>query len=298
MARRNRSGGLELNFDGLADSVTNLVGALILLVVMIIGVSKDAVMHADPPPAAPPGKEAGDRPLLPLKQRIALLESEISHVDASIEQLKGRLAPLKQDVEQLLEQVDSLQPPKKEEQKPPDSATQEVRYRPPFERQDTRTPIGFVVEEDRVSFLDYREVSAIYQKFRTKIIETLKTSPTVQTVSMDPETLGSDFLLEGKARIFRKGGDVSALIELPVSRRPGVMGEPLDEALQPDSQYRRALAALDPKQFILQFLVYPDSYGPYRKLRQLAWESKFDLSWEPQSTGQQIKLGAGSGTVD
>lgn len=37
MSRRNsRNSEQEMNFDGLADSVTNLVGALILVVILVL----------------------------------------------------------------------------------------------------------------------------------------------------------------------------------------------------------------------------------------------------------------------
>ncbi len=39
-----RRSQLELNFDGLTDSVTNLVGALILLIVLLIGITRQAVL--------------------------------------------------------------------------------------------------------------------------------------------------------------------------------------------------------------------------------------------------------------
>lgn len=67
MKRERRQDGIELNFDGLADAVTNLVGTLILLVVLVVGLTRDAALpHEEQPhettkaPALPKSNQVRD----------------------------------------------------------------------------------------------------------------------------------------------------------------------------------------------------------------------------------------------
>lgn len=279
MARRNRSNALELNFDGLADSVTNLVGALILLVVMIIGVSKDAITQAETPPSVQSGKEGSDKPTLPLKQRIALLEAEVSHMDASIGQLHGRLEPLKQEVEELLEKVDSVQPPpKKEEDKPRDRVTKEIPFRPPFEHRDNRRQVSFVVEDGRVSFLDMEEAD---RQIKSKMGRKSHMLP----IKADLESC--QFRLDGEA------SQEKAAIK--VLRRAGEEGETLADAEKEGSLFHQKLGQLNPNEASISFTVYPDSFDEFRRLRQIIWERKFDYNWLPMHAGEVILLSWGGG---
>lgn len=60
MKRRRRQDGIELNFDGLTDAVTNLVGTLILLVVLVMALTHEAQPHkggssSEPPPGPAAG---------------------------------------------------------------------------------------------------------------------------------------------------------------------------------------------------------------------------------------------------
>lgn len=106
MAARKRNSELQLNFDGLTDSVTNLVGDLILLVVLLIGVTKEAVRA----PAESLSIETGEnkkapKSIVPLLDRINLLQSELQQVHREVAQLEGRLPDLRAEVEQLLRQA-------------------------------------------------------------------------------------------------------------------------------------------------------------------------------------------------
>lgn len=278
MARSRRTNQLEMNFDGLADSVTNLVGALILLVVLVIGLTKDAPLRAAPPSPEPSTGEGGEKPILPLQQRIAVLQTQVRQVDASIDDLNGRLQPLRQEIEELLEKLDRAQPPEKEAQEPPPREAKEIAFRPPFEQLKLgRKTVSFVVEEGRISFLDFEEVDR-------QLANALQGKSTVVSINVD--LADSDFRLEGKAS--------QDMLDLRLVRRPGSPGETWEAAARPDSQFRKKLAQLDPQNVDVDFAVYPDSFEQFRQLRQLVWDNKFDLGWSPQSAGEPIKLARGA----
>ncbi len=103
---RPRTSQLELNFDGLADSVTNLVGALILLIVLLIGVTQRAVIA--PPPGTvrdDGGAESSDEAettLAQFLQQVTLLRSRTLQNQHRCESIQQDVSGLKADADQLL----------------------------------------------------------------------------------------------------------------------------------------------------------------------------------------------------
>jgi hypothetical protein len=109
MGRSRRNDELEINFDGLTDSVTNLVGALILLVVLIVGVTKALpTANTPPPPIAPQGWElpAETRTIEELQRKVNLLTAHVARLDQEINQYEQSIVPnLEKQVEELIDDV-------------------------------------------------------------------------------------------------------------------------------------------------------------------------------------------------
>jgi hypothetical protein len=98
-----------MNFDGLTDSVTNLVGNMILLVVLLLGVTREHIKSGPPqlaeqPPA--PVTHAGPRTLDALLLQIQALRVEISNVDREIREFEeSRILPLRDRAQALLDKA-------------------------------------------------------------------------------------------------------------------------------------------------------------------------------------------------
>ena len=283
MSQSRRGEQIELNFDGLADTVTNLVGALILLLVLIIGITSEAASQGEPAkPEPPPTQDAGDRSIASLQQRIALLQTQLREVDRDVSQAKTRLAEAQDEVEQLIEKVQKIQPPKPEPpaEKPKDEQARKVLFRPPFEKFDVgKNETSFVVVNGRVSFLDFEALNVL--------IRSKTNGKKTQRVEFLDEIPGTDFRLQG----WVKGGE----LDLTVVRQENKPGEPLNRLSDVNSKFRRKLAALDTKKQTIDFIVFPDSYDAYRLARTLAWDASFDVGWNPRSAGETIRLGQGVG---
>lgn len=100
-----RRSQLDMNFDGLTDSVTNLVGALILLIVLLIGVTQQAVM-APPPDATPQStgveqSDDADTTLAQLLRQATRLRAQAQQsrlhcrqIDQEVDELTTQAAPL------------------------------------------------------------------------------------------------------------------------------------------------------------------------------------------------------------
>lgn len=103
MSRQVRSNDIELNFDGLTDSVTNLVGSLILLVVLVVGLTSE-VRPKELPKAASEEVKA-ERSIASLIEQVEILSQQIRSVDQEVRTIEGRMPDHQQRIQTLLGKV-------------------------------------------------------------------------------------------------------------------------------------------------------------------------------------------------
>ncbi|HUG92361.1 MAG TPA: hypothetical protein VML55_16095 [Planctomycetaceae bacterium] len=272
MRARRREQQFNLNFDGLTDSVTNLVGALILLVLLIIGISREALSEDKPPPSPQP-PEIGQKSIIPLQHRVTLLQSQVHAVDVEITALDVRMNTLRDEIDELLRKVEQVKPPAPaDEPRPePETETRTEKFRPPLERVVEKEDVAFVVQNECLSLVDW---DSLNQQIRSQL---------QGTGPFEIELTGMDF------RVTRHADDRLLLI-----RRPGSLGEPIERAESPASRFLSRLEMLDREKYAVRFLVYPDSFEAFRRARAVAWTKGFEVGWSPQAPGSDIELGAGA----
>jgi TolA-binding protein len=287
---RSRDSQVEMNFDGLADSVTNLVGALILVLVLVIGMTDEAGSQTPVTPVAPPSEPSpaepsrGDRTLPTLENRVAILRSRLQTSDQDVTRLRSRLGELQEQAKELLDQVQSVQPAddKKTEKPLEPSNVKDVRFRPPFERATKKAPdLALVLENNRVAIMDLGELS---KKFNNRSFDVGTRVVKADAGDFDFEETVIDLLFQ-KIR------------QIKLQRKSGHLGETLAQLDSPDSQVMARLKSLNPTASYLQFVVYPDSFEDFRSLRERAWKMKFDVNWKPLTVGESISVGGGGGEV-
>ena len=66
------------------------------------------------------------------------------------------------------------------------------------------------------------------------------------------------------------------------------IGEPFAEAMQPGSNFQRALADLDPRRVTVTLWAYPDCFDAYRSLREFFYEAGYTVAGRPLPEGQPI----------
>lgn len=66
------------------------------------------------------------------------------------------------------------------------------------------------------------------------------------------------------------------------------LGEPVDEALQPGSQFARRIQSLDPNDVTISIWVYPDSFGQFPRLKKVLYEKGFLCAGWPLPENQPI----------
>lgn len=97
---RGRTTEIELNFDGLTDSLTNLVGTLILFVFLMFVLTRESSL-----PQTASGfrdRAGGAHSIDKLLQRAAQLQSELQVIDQQIEQQATALPQLRHRIEVLV----------------------------------------------------------------------------------------------------------------------------------------------------------------------------------------------------
>ena len=101
MSNRRIQSEFGINFDGLTDAVTNLVGALILLIVLILALTKSAgntsAGSATRWDTFAPAMESGPVPLQPLLRQIVLLQQNIAITNQQMTDLEATMAELRQN---------------------------------------------------------------------------------------------------------------------------------------------------------------------------------------------------------
>ena len=99
MTRRTRD-RIALSFEGLTDAVTNLTGALILLVALVLGVSHAA--RVQPGAGEASGETSPDELfdlVTQLKIDIGLVEQDVSRLESEIPALEERVRVLAEKAE-------------------------------------------------------------------------------------------------------------------------------------------------------------------------------------------------------
>jgi len=98
MARRKSC--VEWNFNGLTDSITNLTGSLILLVVLVFAVTKPREAGL-PEPSISDTTVGAETPIGALLNQIHSLKADVEHVDQQMQQIEARLPDITAEVEML-----------------------------------------------------------------------------------------------------------------------------------------------------------------------------------------------------
>jgi hypothetical protein len=100
MGRRNSE--VELCFDSMSDLITNLAGGLILVVMLLLCVTREAPKAADPEFGGNGKRTAGEKPSRELFNRLNLLQIEATRLEDGIATDGRTLRELEKKANELL----------------------------------------------------------------------------------------------------------------------------------------------------------------------------------------------------
>ncbi len=298
MPRAARAAPDDSGSDSFLDVVTNIVGILIILV-MVIG-ARIGQLALDEVPAAPEVEALEDQ-IESLAQTVASTEGEIENLQeqartvataaafASDTRLqlaeavaagKAELAARREAWEaariaraeaetrsrELEEEIERVERETGKLAHAPQSTEEVLAYPTPIGRTVNGEEIHFRVARGHVAYIPLEELFGLARQ------QTPRRGPSVVTASPRVETVGpaQDFRLDYviETQVDQARGQVLVRSrEWVVRPEVDPVGEPLEEALEARSRFRSALAAVKPDTTVT-FWCYPDSFAAYRRLRE------------------------------
>ncbi|QDU61470.1 hypothetical protein Pan216_23300 [Planctomycetes bacterium Pan216] len=331
MARRNNAGGGGASLDSLLDTMTNVVGILvIMLVVTQLGVSdavkriKGFVDEITPDQLASAQSESERLKEMLAELKIDLEEAETDTADERvdlkdsqklIEELKKDLAALKnisvdpnaiqKDVDKHQDQVAKLEKQINERQ----SKLASLKARLAKTPARGPDPEGKIVNlpDPRPAPKGASSVTFVCQGNRLMPLDSSKLrEDTIELIGkaqrslMKNNKIDCDKLVELFDRravtdtFFRVKMKIVGGLPYMVFEHRENRGDPLDNISKSTSVFQRRLRKIDPRKQYLRFLVWSDSYEAYLAAREVAAEKGFAAGWVPYEEGAEYREGLGS----
>jgi hypothetical protein len=294
-AEEDRSAGQ----DSFLDVVTNIVGILIILV-MVIGARVRQVMLETPEPVVTPEIAALAGEVESLGQTLVSTEREIEGLQAQIRTLEAAAAGASDARLELATAVAAAKVAVAERTAAADTAAvaaaEQAARRRSLEEQIQRctletkglahaaattqevlaypTPIGRTVNGEEIHFrlaggrVAYVPLDELFQlaKAHTRRNSDAISQLTSRIVTVGPEQgFALDYVIEAKVDAAR-GQVLIRSREWVVRPADAAVGEPVAEALGSHSRFRRVLGGVKPETTVTLWC-YPDSFDAYRQVR-------------------------------
>ncbi|MCL6503188.1 MAG: hypothetical protein K6T86_10915 [Pirellulales bacterium] len=314
----------SIGSDSFTDVVTNIVGILIILVLVVgIRAERAAVPVAAAPDVtqeelaalrqehdglqrddhrlseeielarqlAAAARAARDTLQLELAQRQAQLEEGLSRLDAAEkEQFELRRQLSIAEGKLARAQADLRQLEDRQRQQ----TVRVVNYPTPLSQTVFGKEIHFQLRRGRVAYVPMDELVAAFKAHALKHAHRLQTEPEFTETLGPLEGFRMRYTMERIAlpadvqMALGHAGMVGRLREfilLPISAE---LGEPLAEARAPQSAFRNRLAGLVPRKTTVTLWTYPDSFAAFRTLREDLYLAGFTVAGRPLPEGQPI----------
>ena len=323
--RRSRAQPMEMaGQDSFLDIVANIVGILIILV-MVVGVrAGSAPVEAPPAAIASQPREltglASENSSLEydvhrLHQQSSRVKQEIARRSHERDQLATYVAAVREELDKRRAALDGESRQQYDLRREFDQARSEldrIRREAQAARavqpetvmiQSLPTPLSKTVHGKEAHFqlraghLAFIPLEPLLEEFRAtarhkvwKLKDRAQMTETVGPIGgfrLRYELGRFDVPFEAQVETGR-GGSVVELVEwelLPVSAQ---LGEPVETALAPRSQFRTVLDTLDPRATTITIWTYPDSFAEFRRLKAELHALGYPTASRPLPEGQSI----------
>lgn len=157
------------------------------------------------------------------------------------------------------------------------------------------TEIHVLCREGHIWLVDIPSLQEKAQKRADFVVRSKKLDLDGDRWIADGETFLEEF---NKAPVKEAGFEMTLAIaskrwpQLVLTRMKG-RGETMDEAVKASGEFARTLRRLGPETHVLRFFVWPDSFEPYLKVRELAGERGYAAGWEPMTSSDEYRISLG-----
>ncbi len=323
MRRRTRPTTEEPGQDSFLDIVANLVGILIILVMIVGAQAKDAMLQTDKPV---PGVKQEDVEIAKnaaiaarydlqrlaeknTKQTVELayrkaerdrLLAAKAMVENALQQRRGELS-LEQRVAHDLQtriaaarrrQAELLAMRKSVEQSA--APVRELKHRPtPLAKTVFGQEVHFRLKGGRIVFVPLDELLNLFKTEAKQKVWKLRQAPSIT------ETVGPVRGFRLKYTLKKESFTPNARPGIPTQERVVLdhfvfvpvsdnLGEPVNEALQPSSEFHSILSSYNPHEVTVTMWVYPDSFTNFRLLKEDLFQRGFLTASRPLAEGMPI----------
>jgi hypothetical protein len=207
--------------------------------------------------------------------------AERNQREAATNALKERLTKLQSE----LENLPRLEAPPMKEVRLPDPRPAPAKV----------TEVHILCRDQRIWIVDIPALQEKAQKRADFIVRSKKLDLDGDRWIADGKTFLEEF---NKSPVKEGGFEMTLAIannrwpQLVLTRMKG-RGESLDEAIKASGEYARMLRRLEPETHVLRFFVWPDSFEPYLKVRELAGERGYAAGWEPMTSPDEYRISLG-----
>jgi hypothetical protein len=326
VARRRRNAGEAASLDSLLDTLTNVVGILVILLALarldvstrvreIQGLDSEATPEAVAALVVASERSAQWRKELEQKARDldpATLEKRLEEMDAEVERLLADAAKPREavpDPDELRRRIEEIRKLVEEKEMQLDAAEADVaERRARLERiRPAKEPPARVVRlpNPRAPPGELKPVLFVCKGQRVALIDTESaTQYAVDILRKQAQTRPNRCDCEKAAALFEKekyGNDEFRLRIQPIDKTPYLViehipgkGTTARQAGRSTSAYARSLAQINPATHYARFLVWPDSYEVYLAAREECDKRNIPAGWQPFSAEAEWRISLAS----
>ncbi len=313
MARPKAADQEGAGSDSFLDIITNLVGILIILVMVVGERAKTAPVEL-PAPAPNQALTAARAESQQLEDDVHRLAAQMAEIQAATQAKaieRGRLSVLvtaiEKDMDQRRQALDDEARKRFEYDREMAQARDELKRleaeqemaeqaaKPETVKIENHpTPLGKLVDSDEAHLRLYDGRLAVlpYETLMGRLRGELRSA--VNEMGSRSEMVDTLGPIEGfrlRYVIQRHDMPQGSLFELayveflPVTNQ---LGEPLDQALKSGSDFRRTLSRLSPERYTITIWTYPDSFAEFARLKKELYDMGYTVAARPLPDGMPI----------
>ena len=311
----------EMDFpgsDSFLDVVTNIVGILIILVVVVGARARNAAMEA-PPSAKSSGPPSGsdalgmiERDVARSLEQAAALEGEIESRSVERTVLGTTLAAAQNELSQrrgaldaaarkqfdarrrvamARADLDRLHSEKSRVEAIAGPTVTVASYSTPISRMVEGKEAHFQIKQGRIAYIPLEDLLVRFRTVaREKAVRLQNATELVDTVG-PAGGFRLRYMLE-RVEVapegLKAGGSYAALTRWELVQVPGPLGEIVSVALSDQSDFRDRLKTLHPHQWTITLWSYADSFAEFREVRKELYRLGYTVAARPLPEGVPI----------
>ncbi|MBI3836550.1 MAG: hypothetical protein HY288_01275 [Planctomycetia bacterium] len=313
MARSTEDHEANFGGDSFLDVITNFVGILIILVMVVGGQAKQAIDALSAPPdsaelaAARAEAIAAEQDVHRMEAQVGAVEAELAARQAQRNQLNTLITAIEHDLAERRASLDQqsrnrydferdlalaknelaqLENERQQAEQTAAPATIKVESYP--------TPISKTVDSKEAHFqliggrLTFVPFDALVDKLQGAMREYSRKFDEQPELTDTLGPIGGFRMRYSIERFDTPRGSILRVTQIEFLPVSGQLGETIEMALAPESTLREKLKMMSPRQYTITVWTYPDSFAEFRRLKKELYQLGYAVAARPLPMGMPI----------